>query len=171
MTQECLRIIRNTKIELGENIRNKYLSQFMIKLKNSGYNKKFRTEVVDSAIKAFQKMVIEDKKGVKPLYRDKFWNSDERRDAKQNKKLNWYKNKKDGSSKLQIVLFVPPTPGGGLVKDLQRREEELNKCNDERIKFVEAGGDKIEEMLTQKILSKKNPVVKRNALYAKMDEK
>ena len=65
-------------------------------------------------------------------------------------KLNWYKNKKDGNSKLQIVLFVPPTPGGGLVKDLQRREEELNKYNDERIKFVEAGGVKIEEILTQK---------------------
>ena len=40
-TQECLRIIRNTKIELGENIKNNHLSQFMIKLKNSGYNKKF----------------------------------------------------------------------------------------------------------------------------------
>ena len=55
LTQECLRIIRNTKIELGENVRNKHLSKFMIKLKNSGYNEKFRKEVVNSAIKAFQK--------------------------------------------------------------------------------------------------------------------
>ena len=117
-------------------------------LKNSGYNKKFRTEVVDSALKAFQKMIEEDKRGVKPLYRDRFWNSDKRKEAKQNKKRNWYK--KDGGSVLQIVLFVPPTPGGGLVKDLQRREEELNKFNDERIVFVESGGVKIEEILTQK---------------------
>ena len=43
LTQECLRIIRNTKIELGETVRNKHLSRFMIKLKNSGYDQKFRT--------------------------------------------------------------------------------------------------------------------------------
>ena len=41
LTQECLRILRNTKIELGEDIRNGHLNKFMIKLKNSGYDQKF----------------------------------------------------------------------------------------------------------------------------------
>ena len=41
LTQECLRILRNTKIELGEEVRNDHLNKFMIKLKNSGYDKKF----------------------------------------------------------------------------------------------------------------------------------
>ena len=39
LTQECLRRLRNTKIELGEDVRNMYLNQFMVKLKNSGYKK------------------------------------------------------------------------------------------------------------------------------------
>ena len=148
LTQECLRIIRNTKIELGENVRNKHLSKFMIKLKNSGYNEKFRKEVVNSAIKAFQKMVDDSKKGIKPVYRDRFWNSEQRREAKLNKKRKWYQ--KDGSSKFVSVLFVPPTPGMVLAKDLQKREEELNRDSDERFKIVESGGVKIEEILTQK---------------------
>ena len=48
-------------------------------------------------------------------------------------------------------------PGSRLAKELQAREEELNKFNGERIKIVETGGLKIEELLTQK-----NPFKKEN---------
>ena len=153
LTQECLRIIRNTKSELGVEVRNRYLSNFMVKLKRSGYNQKFRIEVLDSALKAFEKMVEEDKNGQKPLFRDRLWNFEERMKAKQSKKLNWYKNGKN--SKYTSILMVPPTPGSVLVKELQRREEEVNRYNDERFKMVETGGIKIED-----ILSKKNPFKK-----------
>ena len=73
LTQECLRILRNTKIELGEDIRNGHLNKFMIKLKNSGYDQIFRIEIVDSAMKAFEIMIEEDRKGNKPLFRDRNW--------------------------------------------------------------------------------------------------
>ena len=39
LTQECLRRLRNTKIELGEAIEIKHLNNFMLKMKNSGYPK------------------------------------------------------------------------------------------------------------------------------------
>ena len=154
LTQECLRIMRNTKIELGEQVRNQYLNKFMIKLKNSGYNQKFRIEILNSSIKAFEKMVEEDRKGTKPLFRDSKWKFEERLVAKQQKKRNWFR--KDGDSKYKSVLFVPPTPGSKLAKELQVREEELNKFNGERIKIVETGGLKIEELLTQKNPFKKD---------------
>ena len=152
-TQECLRRIRNTKIQLGTDVRNDHLSKFMIKLKRSGYNRKFRVEVINSAITAFECMVEEDKKGIKPLFRDKDWKSEERRYKKQNSKRNWYRENEN--SKFKTVLIVPPTPGSGLLKELKVREEQLNKFNDERIKFIEAGGVKIEELMTQKNLLKK----------------
>ena len=98
-------------------------------------------------------MVDEDKKGLKPLFRDRLWNFEERMKAKKNKKLNWYKNNE--KSKYTSVMMVPPTPGSVLVKELQRREEEVNKYNDERFKMVETGGVKIEDILT-----KKNPFKK-----------
>jgi hypothetical protein len=123
----------------------------MLKLKNSGYSHKFRTEILDSGLKAFEKMVEDDKNGVKPMFRSKEWNQDERNSLKEKKKVNWWNTDK---SKIQYksVLFVAPTPGGVLAKQLQKREEELNKNTKERIKIVEKGGLKIKD-----ILGSKNP--------------
>ena len=50
----------------------------MVKLKNSGYNEKYLKEILDSACKGFEKMLEDDKKGVKPLFRNREWNKDER---------------------------------------------------------------------------------------------
>ena len=61
LTQEFLRRLRNTKVELGPEIQKKHLNQFMQKLKHSGYSQKFRMEILDSALKAFEKMVEDDK--------------------------------------------------------------------------------------------------------------
>ena len=154
LTQECLRRMRNTKIELGENVRNKYLNAFMVKLKNSGYNRKYRVEILDSAMKAFEKMLEEDRNGKKPLFRNKEWMREEREASKDDKKRNWYK---DDKNSYKTVLFVPPTPGGVLTKELKKREQELNKNNSDRIKIIEKGGVKIESFLT-----KKNPFKKEN---------
>ena len=126
LTQEGLRRLRNTKVELGSQTQNKHLNQFMLKLKNSGYGIKFRKEILDSAIKAFDKMLVDDKNGTKPMYRSKDWNKEERMKAKLNKKLDWWNSQK---SKIQYksVLFVTPTPGGILASELRKREADLNK--------------------------------------------
>jgi hypothetical protein len=152
LTQECLRRLRNTKVELGEKCRNRHLNNFMVKLKNSGYNEKFRLEILDSALKAFEKMLEEDRKGIKPLYRTREWNKEEREAMKKDKKHNWYNNEKKTKIKYKSVLFVPPTPGGVLTKELKKREAEINRFESNRIKIVEKGGENIES-----ILSKKDP--------------
>ena len=149
LTQECLRRLRNTKVELGEDIRNIHLNNFMLKLKNSGYSKKYRMEILRSALLAFDKMLEDNKNNVKPLFRKRSWNKEEREAMKVNKKVNWYKNAAKGIT-YRSVLFVPPTPGGVLAKELRKREEELNKCNEERIKIVEKGGIKVGNMLIKK---------------------
>ena len=82
LTQECLRRLRNTKRELGPEVQRKYLNIFMLQLKNSGYNAKFRKEVLDSALKAFQKMVKDDQDGIKPMYRSRDWNWKESQNLK-----------------------------------------------------------------------------------------
>ena len=50
------------------------------------------------------------------------------------------------------VLMVPITKNGELVKEVKKREQEINKFSDERIKVMEEGGIKIKD-----ILVKKNP--------------
>ena len=158
----------NTKVDLGEEIRNKPLNDFMVKLKNSGYNAKYRKEILDSATKAFDKMLEEDRNNVKPLFRDRLWKKEERENSKKEKKLNWYKNEGKTKIKYKSILFVPPTPGGILVKQLKEREEELNRHREDRIKIVEKGGIKIENILTKKIHLKKKKVRISYAQFAKM---
>ena len=50
----------------------------MVKLKNSGYGEKYRKEILDSALKGFNKMLEEDRNGTKPLFRNRSWNNEER---------------------------------------------------------------------------------------------
>ena len=135
LTQECLRRLRNTKVELGEDIRNIHLNNFMLKLKNSGYSKKYRMEILRSALLAFDKMLEDNKNNVKPLFRKRSWNKEEREAMKVNKKVNWYKNAAKGIT-YRSVLFVPPTPGGVLAKELRKREEELNNAMKKELKLL-----------------------------------
>ena len=118
----------------------------MIQLKNSGYSQKFREEIIDSSMKAFQCMIEDDTNGIKPLYRIREWQQKERQQLKLSKKYNWWNSEKN-VIQYKSVMFVTPTPGGVLVKELTQREAEVNKNSDERIKFEEKGGMKIKNIL------------------------
>ena len=74
-------------MELGHEVRNFHLNNFMLKMKNSGYSKKWRVQILDSALKAIDKMVEQDQKGIKPLYRNRSWNL-ENRELEKNDKVN-----------------------------------------------------------------------------------
>ena len=115
---------------------------------------KFRTEILNSILNAFDKMQEEDKTGVKPMYRNREWNREERDLLKYKKKSNWWNND-NARIQYKSVLFVTPTPGAILAKQVQKREEEFNKNNPERIKVVEKGGLKVKD-----IISSKNPFKK-----------
>ena len=88
LTQEGLRRLLNTKIELGPDVQKKHLDKFMLALKNSGYNYKFRKEVLDSTLKAYKKIIEDDKNGIKPIYRSRDWNLEERQKQKSKKTFN-----------------------------------------------------------------------------------
>ena len=94
-------------------------------------------------------MVQADKVGTKPLFRDQNWNKDERRNIKENRKTNWYKSEKN-KIEYKSVLFVPVTKGGKLVKGVKKREEEINRNSEERIKIIEGGGMKMKDILVVK---------------------
>ena len=81
---------------------------------------KYRTEILDSALVAYEKMVEADKDGTKPLFRDRNWNREQRNDEKMNRRLNWYKSEKNGIE-YKSILFVPVTKGGTLAKELKNR--------------------------------------------------
>ena len=46
LKQEVVRIIRNTKCDLPDRIKNSYLSEFSLIMKESGYSERFRFKVI-----------------------------------------------------------------------------------------------------------------------------
>ena len=80
-----------------------------VPLQFSGYNQKFRREVVRSALTAYNRLIELDASGETPLYRPREWRKLDRPREKWRKREIWYK--KGG---FDTVVFVPATPGSQL---------------------------------------------------------
>ena len=119
LTQEALRIMLNCSRDLPWQITSNHLSKFSARMQFSGYNHKFRVEVIRSALNAYNKLRNQETNGERPLYRPKSWNSQEREKQRKAKKLDWYK--KGGKESLMII---PKTPGSRLLRMYQ---EEVKK--------------------------------------------
>ena len=109
-------------------------------MKLSGYSQNYRLQILKSSKGAYKNILIEDENGTKPLYRSRNWNKLERKKSKADKRINWFRSKKADGTNYNSVLFDEATPGGVLVKQLTKREAELNKDNPWRIKMVEQAG-------------------------------
>ena len=81
-----------------------YVNEMMARMQYSRYTKKFRYEVVKSAVKACDTIVAADADGEGPVYRPNRWNTIERTMEKQKKKANCYK-----TGGYESVIFVPST--------------------------------------------------------------
>ena len=143
-TQEILRRLKNTSKELDDEVRNAYVSKYLYRMKKCGYSQKFRIEVLKSAKHAYKLIIEKSKKENEPMYR----NRKQLLESKKHKLCsphNWWKTTKNAT--FTDILFVPPTPNGGLAKALRKREQELNENNTTRIRIIEKGGLKIKYML------------------------
>ena len=87
ITQKCLHRLRNPKKELESEVQNAHLNEFMSRLKKSGYTAQYRLQILKSAKEAYKRILEEDEKGTKPLYRNCSWNKDEREKGKRMKKI------------------------------------------------------------------------------------
>ena len=101
---------------------------------------------------------MDDQTGTKPMFRSRSWNFEERSRKKLEKRHNWW-NSKNSKVKYKSVIFVTPTPGGELIKELETREKELKRNSEECVKFVDKGGRKIKDILcTKKPLKLQNVI-------------
>ncbi|KAL9971251.1 hypothetical protein ACROYT_G023757 [Oculina patagonica] len=112
--------------------------EMVLRMQYSGYNQKFRYEVVDSAIKAYRARQEAELKGERPIHRPKGWRRNERETEKSKKREDWYK--KGGN---EAVIFVPARPGSQLQKEYQREIRDQGY----RIKVVEKTGTTLKGVL------------------------
>ncbi|KAL9954933.1 hypothetical protein ACROYT_G042522 [Oculina patagonica] len=103
----------------------------MLRLQYSGYNQKFRTEVVRSALTAYNRLIELDASGETPLYRPREWRKLDRAREKRRKREIWFK--KGG---FDTVIFVPATPGSQLKHRYMREIKETGF----KVRVVEQSG-------------------------------
>ena len=137
LVQEVIRILRNTKRELPDKLRNGFLTEFALRMKDSGYCAKFREEVIKSGVGGYEKQIERDESGECPMYRPKGYRKEERQITKDMKKMAWYKP-------YDTVLFCPPTPGSKLAKALR---DVATKTVLMKIKVVEKAGVKLRSQI------------------------
>ena len=147
LTQELLTIMTNCSPLLDEETKKEHINKYMRRLQFSGYNKEFRYDIYNAANKAYQKLVDESNREIRPLHRPKHWCRAERKAEKGGKKKTWYKR---GGA--ESVIFIPCTPNEQLKK---KYEQEILRSGF-RIKVVERSGVKIKD-----ILHKKDPFKKK----------
>ena len=117
LTQEVVRIRRNISLELPWETTVKHLNNFSARMRASGYGEKYRLEVIKSGVEGFEKMVMEEKNGGRPINQRRTWNEDQRQKKKELQKKNWYR-----SGGFDVPLFVPHTPNGELAKRMKEVE-------------------------------------------------
>ena len=82
LTQEGIRRLLRCRPSLPASRKREILSQYMMMLRRSGYDEKFRLEIIKSVKHGYEKIVEEDKAGVKPMYRSKQWRLEQKTKTK-----------------------------------------------------------------------------------------
>ena len=142
LTQEVVRIRRNISLELPWETTAKHLNNFSARMRASGYGEKYRLEVIKSGVEGFEKMVMEEKNGGRPINQRRTWNEDQRQKKKELQKKNWYR-----SGGFDVPLFVPHTPNGELAKRMKEAEARNHQGRKIRFKIIEKGGVTLENLL------------------------
>ena len=92
LTSDLMRIMRNVSELCGNEERDTQIQRFMFRLQYSGYSQSERVEVYKKAKRRFVKLIQDDRDGLAPLYRSKFYNQKQREETKK-------ENVKNGTAK------------------------------------------------------------------------
>ena len=149
-TQEVIRRMLNCSRKLNwETETVPFINDYMMRMKEAGYDESYRKSVLTSAIGIYKKKEKEDEEGKRPMFRNKNWKKEERRKEKERKKKNW------ATKKGHIApIFVPATPGGELAKKMRQITDKEAK-HGIHFNIVEVGGKTMRSEL-----QKSNPTAK-----------
>ena len=93
LSQEIIRWKRNTHLGESKKESDMRMSKFMMKLKSSGYTRSQRWEILKSGTRGFNKMVEDEKKGIRRINRPRWEGGRKRFANKVTTKKNWYRRK------------------------------------------------------------------------------
>ena len=176
LAQEIVRWRRNCSRGEERGKVEERMTRFMVKLKASGYSRGQRWEILKAGTRKFNKMLEDEKKGIRRVNRPRWEGGNRRYTTKLLKKKNWYKNKKSLDEKEggkgtrgektieswmekdrggkgeelepETVLFIPSTPRGELLKLLKETDQDFRRGTKIKpIKFIERAGTSLTDTL------------------------
>ena len=112
---ECVRRLRNCSPEMEWEEKREFLQDYVVRLYHAGYTEQFRCDIIRQSLARYAGMIRADRDGQHPLYRERDWQTANRRQQKQKKKTSWLS--KGG---YDTIIMVNPTPGGELARQLQK---------------------------------------------------
>jgi hypothetical protein len=140
MTQEVLRILRNTHPNSGD-FWKQDLTDFMQRMKNSSWPEQIRLRVLKAGIVGWCRILSKEINMNEPRYRSVDYKKDERQQAKKDKKENWFKSPKlPPELQPNSVLIIDASPGSQVLKIF---ENEIKKTK-LKIRCIERPGPKIQ---------------------------
>ena len=115
-TQEIIRRILNCskKLDWKKEVA-PVITDYMMRMMQAGYEESYRKSILRRALNIVEKKEKDQEEGIRPVYRDKNWQKEERRLDKESKKHQWA-NRKGHTA----PIFVPTTPGGELAKNMKK---------------------------------------------------
>ena len=140
LSNDLVRIIKNTSMKCKREERNKSVQYYMKRLQYSGYNKEDRFKIYIKAKKIYENTLRSSENGERPMYRGKFWNMNQRIKDKEMKKHQWY-----SKAGYLTTMFVDATINNELATEI---EKHLKEC-DIKIKVLEKSGETIRQKLVK----------------------
>ena len=151
---ECVRRLRNCDPNMSWEERKKFLQEYVVRLYHAGYAESFRQDIIKQSIARYEGMLRADRDGQHPLYREREWEEQQRRENKTKKKKNWFSR-----GGYDTIIMIKPTPGGELTKQLQK------VLNDNpgpvKVKVQEQGGTQVKTLI-----QKSNPMKTKGCVSA-----
>ena len=126
ITQEGLRILTNTSAEITWERKAELLIDLCVRMKLSGYEERWRLNIILSILKAWERKLEQHRTGERPMYREREWREEEWKKKKERQKKNWFSNQ--GGKKNDFPIFCPNSPGGRLA-EIWRKVVEQERVN------------------------------------------
>ena len=134
--------LRNTKRELHAEHMPGILSKFSNEMKLSGHDAKFRLEVIQSAVRGYERQCDRADRGITPLHRPRSFEREKRRRKALLTKTSWYRP-------ANSVIRVPATPDSELVNTINGIVKKGARQLGLKVKTVERAGSKIKDQLSK----------------------
>ena len=112
-------------------------------MSRSGYPASWREDAVKSAIASYEKMVEDDKKDIRPLFRPNTFKEEERRLGKLKKKKLWHKAGREENMLAGAPLVICPSDGDQISKKMRKVCKQFKEEHNIDVKICERGGRKL----------------------------